>query len=195
MLGLILCSLTAFCSCWSSAKVMWNTEKINYSQRGRGIAASCVQREALVGGAAPPYKGWVLWGMGIPALKAARGKSDKDGESSKVERAAAVEVVGECGVFCESFAWAMGESCSCCGWQKGQGKQGSPGCFSVRSCGLAHIREDWNGGGEREKTSGGIEEGGSTRTVVSWCVRAAGVSQMDWKKGKETCGVQKKKKK
>lgn len=35
--------------------------------------------------------------------------------------------------------------------------------------------------GVREKTSGGIEEGGSTDTVVSWCVRAAGVSLMDWK--------------
>lgn len=46
--------------------------------------------------------------------------------------------------------------------------------------------------GEREKTSGGIEEGGSTDTVVSWCVRTAGVSQMDWKKEKETYVVCKK---
>lgn len=36
-------------------------------------------------------------------------------------------------------------------------------------------------------------KGGSTDIAVSWRVQAAGVSQMDWKKGKETYGVQKKK--
>lgn len=75
-------------------------------------------------------------------------------------------------------------------WQQGQDHQGSPGCSSVCSCVVAPIGEGWNGG--RKKTSGGIEEGGSTDTVVSWRVQAAGVSQMDWKKGKETRGVQEK---
>lgn len=79
--------------------------------------------------------------MGLPAFKVARGKPDKDGELSTVEKAAAVEVVGNCSVFCESFAWAVEELCSCCGWQKGQGKGGSPGCFSVCCCVLAHITE------------------------------------------------------
>lgn len=34
--------------------------------------------------------------MGIPAFKAVRVKSDRDGEPSKVDGAAAVEVVGRC---------------------------------------------------------------------------------------------------
>lgn len=74
-------------------------------------------------------------------LRLKGGKSGKDGESSKVEGAAAVEVVRKCREYSVSlFAWAVGESCSSCGWQKGGGKWDSPGWFGVRSCVLAHTR-------------------------------------------------------
>lgn len=74
--------------------------------------------------------------MGIPAFKVVRVKSDGDGEPSKVEGAAAVEVVGKCSVF-EAFCQGSGTVMFL--WQEGQDHQGSPGCFQcVQLCCGSH---------------------------------------------------------
>lgn len=76
--------------------------------------------------------------MGISAFKAVRVKSDGNGEASKVEGAAAVEVVGRYRVLRD---FSRGSGIVMFLWQEGQGNQGSPGCFSVCSCVAAHIGE------------------------------------------------------
>jgi len=131
--------------------------------------------------------------MGIPAFKAPGDESDKVGESSKVGGGADVEVAGKCRECSVSLLPGLCESRVLPAGRKHRVNRRAQGVLVCASVSWL-TSEGSEMEGERAKTSGGVEEGGRADAVVSWCVRAAGVSQVGWKKGKETGGVQKKKK-
>lgn len=109
--------------------------------------------------------------MGMPAFKAERGESGKDGESSKVEGAAAVEVVGKCREYSVSLLPGLWESCVLVAGRKDSINRRAQAVFMCAAVSwLPSERAEVEGERDRGKTSGGLEEGGSTDTVVSWCV-------------------------